>query len=403
MKDNIKPEGSHCDILLIEDDLATVRLVKNYFESEGVTCNVHFYKTYRKGFYFFQKNKIVFLPKKLEGILEEIEKNPPKVVLLKIILSDVSGYEICKKIKSNQKLKHIPVFFFTTMPGSEVEKHLAETKADGYILKPFNFSDLDGIFDLLNLQKNNESTKNSITPRLTDEETEKHGIVKDNIKPEGSHYDIDEFRKEREWLKIQFGDLKDKIKPEFYRRKLEDREGPFKIIIFGEESLGKTTLVNEYLTKKYDDDKKRITFGVDFYLKELEINGKHVLLQLWDLKGEERFRILLPTYCLGANGAFILYDLTRAQTLDKIGEWVNIIHQKGGDIPIILVGILADDKNDREVSEEEGKKIADSMNLSGYIECNLKTGQSFPPTFIDLRRVAMLISFYLFYVWICFF
>ena len=77
--------------------------------------------------------------------MEEIEKNPPKVVLLKIILSYVSGYEICKKIKSNPKLKHIPVFFCTCVSGSEVEKHLAETKADGYILKPFDFSDFDGI------------------------------------------------------------------------------------------------------------------------------------------------------------------------------------------------------------------------------------------------------------------
>jgi len=156
VKDNIKPEGSHYDILLIEDDLATIRLLRGYFESEGVTC---------KGVISGTKG------------LEELVKNSPKVVILDIILPDYSGYDICKKIKSIQKLKNIPVFLFPSI-GFWQEKHLAETKADGYILKPFKFSDFDGILDLLKLHKNkDESTKNSKTPGLTDEEIEKLGFV----------------------------------------------------------------------------------------------------------------------------------------------------------------------------------------------------------------------------------
>ena len=46
--------------------------------------------------------------------------------------------------------KKIPVYFLTAISGSEVENHLEETKADGYILKPFNFSDFEVIFDILN-------------------------------------------------------------------------------------------------------------------------------------------------------------------------------------------------------------------------------------------------------------
>ena len=130
MKDNIKPEGSHYDILLIEDDLATIRLVTNYFESEGVTC---------KGVITGTKG------------LEELEYNTPKVIILDIILPDYSGFDICKKIKSNQKLKNIPVFLFPTIGflHDYVEENIEELKADGYILKPFNFNDFDIIFDLL--------------------------------------------------------------------------------------------------------------------------------------------------------------------------------------------------------------------------------------------------------------
>jgi len=49
----------------------------------------------------------------------------------------MSGYDMCKIIKSDPDLKNIPVIFLTARPASEVEKRLEETKADGYILKPF--------------------------------------------------------------------------------------------------------------------------------------------------------------------------------------------------------------------------------------------------------------------------
>jgi DNA-binding response OmpR family regulator len=65
-------------------------------------------------------------------------------------LPDLSGYDICKTIKSDNEYKKIPVYFLTAISGSEVENHLEETKADGYILKPFNFSDFEVIIDILN-------------------------------------------------------------------------------------------------------------------------------------------------------------------------------------------------------------------------------------------------------------
>jgi len=126
--DNIKTETSQYDILLIEDDLATIRLLTSYFESKGISC---------KGVVSGAKG------------LEEISNNPPKLVLLDIILPDYSGYDICKQIKSNKEYQDISVYLLTAIPGSEVEKHLKESIADGYILKPFDFSDFEVIFQYL--------------------------------------------------------------------------------------------------------------------------------------------------------------------------------------------------------------------------------------------------------------
>ncbi|MFX1530240.1 MAG: response regulator [Promethearchaeota archaeon] len=125
--DNIKVEPEY-DVLLIEDDLATIRLIKSYFESKGFKC---------KGVVSGSKG------------LEELGNAIPKLILLDIILPDLSGYDICKTIKSDKEYKNIPVYFLTAIAGSEVQKNLEETKADGYILKPFNFADFEVIFDIL--------------------------------------------------------------------------------------------------------------------------------------------------------------------------------------------------------------------------------------------------------------
>ena len=128
--DNIAVEEPHpqYDILLIEDDLATIRLLTSYFESKGFKC---------KGVVSGTKG------------LEELRGGIPRLILLDIILPDISGYEICKMIKDHQKYNKVPIYLLTAIPGSEVEKKMGETKADGYILKPFDFSDFEVVFQYL--------------------------------------------------------------------------------------------------------------------------------------------------------------------------------------------------------------------------------------------------------------
>lgn len=133
--DNIKVEPEY-DVLLIEDDLPTIRLIKNIFESRGFKI---------KGIVSGSKG------------LEELGSASPKLILLDIILPDLNGYDICKTIKSDKEYKNIPVYYLTAIAGSEVEKHLIETKADGYILKPFNFSDFEVIFEILKSKNNKQN------------------------------------------------------------------------------------------------------------------------------------------------------------------------------------------------------------------------------------------------------
>jgi len=126
--DNLQVESQQYDILLIEDDLATIRLLESYFESKGYTC---------KGVISGTKG------------IEELRTATPRIILLDIILPDLSGYDLCKMIKSEKKFEDVPIYLLTAIPGSEVKKNLGQTHANGYILKPFDFSDFEVIFEAL--------------------------------------------------------------------------------------------------------------------------------------------------------------------------------------------------------------------------------------------------------------
>jgi len=125
-----KPDNmsAEYDILLIEDDLSTIELVSNFFEAKGYTS---------KGVITGAKG------------LEELNFNIPKLILLDILLPDVSGFTICKKIKTNEKLKDIPLIYLTAVPRDKVNEKIEETKADGFILKPFDLADFDFVFQYL--------------------------------------------------------------------------------------------------------------------------------------------------------------------------------------------------------------------------------------------------------------
>lgn len=126
--DNIKVETNYYDILIIEDNIPTVNLLRDYFESKGYSCECTL--TGKKG-------------------LEALKNFSPKLVLLDIILPDLNGFDICKSIKTSKDMKNVPVFYLTAVPGSKVEERMEDTKADGMILKPFNLTDLNFLFEFL--------------------------------------------------------------------------------------------------------------------------------------------------------------------------------------------------------------------------------------------------------------
>jgi small GTP-binding protein len=162
----------------------------------------------------------------------------------------------------------------------------------------------------------------------------------------------------------------------------------FKTIITGEGGVGKTTLLHRYIEGKFLAD-TRMTIGVEFFLKELELDEDSILLQIWDFGGQERFRFLLNNYVKGAKGALLLFDLTRPITLNTLDDWVNICRSDDPDLPILLVGSKADLGNAINVNEDIVDSLKEQYNFFDYIRISSKTGENVKVVF---EKIALEIN-----------
>ncbi|MHA2393966.1 MAG: Rab family GTPase [Promethearchaeota archaeon] len=153
----------------------------------------------------------------------------------------------------------------------------------------------------------------------------------------------------------------------------------FKICVFGDGGVGKTTLIKRFVTRIFEKDIK-MTIGADFSIKNVEVEGRPVTLRIWDFAGEDRFRVLLPAFAKGADGGIFMYDTTRYSSLGQIRDWLSIfeyfVSEGESKIPILMVGGKIDLEDKRSVQPEQAKELSQNFDLKGYIECSSKTGEN---------------------------
>ena len=168
----------------------------------------------------------------------------------------------------------------------------------------------------------------------------------------------------------------------------------FKIALFGDGGVGKTTLINRYLTGRFIND-FNMTIGVEFYTKTFSIANKRVSLKIWDFAGHNQFQFknLLPNYMSGASGGIFMYDITRFASIKNVDAWLQILMQglSGYDhkIPILLVGGKCDLKKQRSVEMDYAMEIAKEKYFYDFIECSSVTGENIKNIF-DSIAIKML-------------
>lgn len=74
--------------------------------------------------------------------LEQVEKNPPDLVLLDLMIPRMDGYEVCRAIKSAYETRHIPVIILSARGALDEKLKGLENGANDYVTKPFSMPEL---------------------------------------------------------------------------------------------------------------------------------------------------------------------------------------------------------------------------------------------------------------------
>lgn len=142
------------------------------------------------------------------------------------------------------------------------------------------------------------------------------------------------------------------------RRKL------LKVIILGDSGVGKTSLMNQYVHRKFTKEYKA-TIGADFLTKEIQVDDTLVTLQIWDTAGQERFQSLGVAFYRGADCCVLVYDVNSMKTFEDLDNWRDEFLIQAGprnpeSFPFLVLG--------NKVDVEQGKNRQVSTS-GGSIQC----------------------------------
>jgi len=171
----------------------------------------------------------------------------------------------------------------------------------------------------------------------------------------------------------------------------------FKIVIGGAGRVGKTTLLIRFLKNIFKAD-TAITIGVGFYNKDVVRPETLSKLAIWDLGGQDRFRVVQPQYVIGAKAGIVFFDMSNLETIQQIEEWINLFRSNAGDsIPIILCGTKEDlcTPDMLEAAENEAITAIEKHGLTQFFPTSSKTGANVTEVFdriVDLLLARALSS-----------
>ncbi|MHA1263725.1 MAG: GTP-binding protein [Candidatus Helarchaeota archaeon] len=167
---------------------------------------------------------------------------------------------------------------------------------------------------------------------------------------------------------------------------MSDYDYLFKVIVVGDGAVGKTALTIRFAEGRFQDHYK-MTIGVDFAIKMVEIGGKRVKLQIWDTGGQERFSYIRPLYYKGAMGVVYVFDITNRASFEHLPKWHKEVSDYCGNIPALLVANKCD-LPDKAVTPSEAQGMATQLGGPFY-EASAKTGDNVDDLFTQLGRILI--------------
>jgi small GTP-binding protein len=163
-----------------------------------------------------------------------------------------------------------------------------------------------------------------------------------------------------------------------------------KICMLGDPAVGKTSLVARFVFSMFDD-KYIETIGAKVTKRTMAL--EHVAtkqrfrlkLMIWDIAGQKTLDFIKPTYYRDAEGAFLVCDLTRKETLLNIPKWCQSIRDVCGKIPVVLMVNKSDIKNSAQFTSADAQKAGLGMGAQVFMT-SAKSGDNVEGAFSALGR-----------------
>lgn len=156
-----------------------------------------------------------------------------------------------------------------------------------------------------------------------------------------------------------------------------------KLLTIGDSAVGKTCLISQFARDSFNPN-FITTIGIDYKIKEVDIDGARFKLLIWDTAGQERFRTITSSYYRGAHGIIVVYDVTDNESFNNVKQWLHEIDRYACEnVNKLLVGNKSDLTSKRVVSTEQGKEFADSLGIE-FLETSAKTSTNVEQAFLTM-------------------
>ncbi|KAG5519149.1 hypothetical protein PMAC_002237 [Pneumocystis sp. 'macacae'] len=176
-----------------------------------------------------------------------------------------------------------------------------------------------------------------------------------------------------------------------------------KLVIVGDGACGKTCLLIVFSKGSFPEVYVPTVF--ENYVADVEVDGKHVELALWDTAGQEDYDRLRPLSYPDSHVILICFSVDSPDSLDNVQEkWVPEVTHFCPGLPVLLVACKTDLRDDpktieelcktsqRPVTVQEGQSIAAKIGAVKYLECSAKTNEGVREVFECATRAALCIK-----------
>ncbi|KAF1986483.1 hypothetical protein K402DRAFT_393544 [Aulographum hederae CBS 113979] len=167
-----------------------------------------------------------------------------------------------------------------------------------------------------------------------------------------------------------------------------------KVIILGDSGVGKTSLMNQYVNKKFSASYKA-TIGADFLTKEVLVDDRIVTMQLWDTAGQERFQSLGVAFYRGADCCVLVYDVNNSKSFETLDSWRDefLIQASPMDpesFPFVVIGNKIDvEDSKRAISNKRAQMFCQQKGGVPYFETSAKEAINVEQAFEVIARQAL--------------